>query len=330
MRLARAVSGGRAWLDGLTPFRRFGPLVLVAFYWAGLALRGGLRGDHVGVGLLILGLSYGGARVQPALRLLLPLIITGVVYDSQRFLPGRLCGPIHVVEPYELEKCLLGIPTGAGGVLTPSEWCQRHTHPVLDLITGACYITFIPMFVLVAAYFLFRVSRTGTKTRSAEFVRERSPRVMWALLCLNLLAFVTARCYPTAPPWYVARYGLGPAEASVPADPAGCTRFDQLVGAGVSAAYYGRSVDTFGAIPSLHVAYPLLTAYYAFQFGAARSISVAFFLLMNFSAVYLNHHYVVDLIAGWAYALFVAVAVDALRSRAWRRGGRAHPRSAGT
>lgn len=329
MRLSRAVSGWRAWLSGLTPLRLFGPLGLVACYWTGLLLLGGLRGDHFGVGLLILGLSYGGATTRPALRLLLPLIITGVVYDSRRFYPDSFRGPVHVVEPYSLERRLFGIPT-AGGVLTPSEWWQLHTHPLLDLITGACYITFIPTFVLTAAYFLSRVSRTGTKRRAAEFVRERSPRIMWALLCLNLVAFVTAHFYPTAPPWYVARYGLGPAGASVPADPAGCTRFDQLVGVGVFAAFYGRSVDPFGAIPSLHVAYPLLAVYYAFQFGAARSFSVAVFLLMCFSAVYLNHHYVIDLVAGWAYALFVAVAVDALHSRAWRRGGRAHPRSAGT
>jgi inositol phosphorylceramide synthase catalytic subunit len=258
--------------------------------------------------------------------LLLPLIITGVVYDSRRFLPDFLRGPVHVVEPYSLERRLFGIPT-TGGVLTPAEWWQLHTHPILDLIAGACYITFIPAFVLVAAYFLFRVSRTGTSTRPAEFVRDRSPRVMWALLCLNVVAYATAHRYPAAPPWYVARHGLGPADTSVAADPAGCARFDQLVGAGVFAAFYGRSVDAFGAIPSLHVAYPLLAAYYAFQFGAARSIAVAFFLLMCFSAVYLNHHYVIDLVAGSAYALVVAVAVDVLASRPWRRGGRARPRS---
>jgi membrane-associated phospholipid phosphatase len=255
------------------------------------------------------------------------LILAGVVYDGRRFVSDAARGPVHVAEPYDLEKRLFGIST-AGGTVTPSEWWQLHTHPLLDLITGACYITFIPAFVLIAAYFLFRVSRTGTNRRSAEFVRERAPRVMWALLCLNLAAFATAHCYPAAPPWYVARYGLGPADTSVPADPAGCTRFDQLLGVGVFAAFYARAVDPFGAIPSLHVAYPLLILYYAFQFGAARSASLAIFLLMCFSAVYLNHHYVIDLVAGGAYALLVAVAVDALLARAWRRVGRVPLRSA--
>jgi membrane-associated phospholipid phosphatase len=321
------LEGWRLWLDGLTPFRRLGPLALVATYWAGLSLLGGLRGDHVIVGLLILLLSYGGAKAEPVLQLLVPLIATGVVYDSRRFYPDRFRAHVHVIEPYDMERRLFGIPIAAGGVLTPSEWWQLHTHPVLDLITGACYITFIPAFVLTAAYFVFRVSRTGSEKRSAEFVRERSPRVMWALLCLNVMAFVTAHYYPAAPPWYVASHGLGPADTFAPANPAGCTRFDRLVGAGVFAAFYGRSVDTFGAIPSLHVAYPLLAVYYAFQFGAARSFSVAVLLLTCFSAIYLNHHYVVDVVVGCAYALFVAGAVDVLCARASRRGGRARPRS---
>ena len=88
------------------------------------------------------------------------------------------------------------------------------------------------------------------------------------------------------------------------------------------AEFYGRSVDPCGAIPSLHVAYPLLAVYYAFQFGAGRALSVAVFLITCFSAVYLNHHYVIDLIAGSAYALVVAAAFDFVQSarrRARRR-----------
>jgi membrane-associated phospholipid phosphatase len=68
---------------------------------------------------------------------------------------------------------------------------------------------------------------------------------------------------------------------------------------------YGRSADVFGAIPSLHIAYPLLAAFFAFQFGALRIFCFCFYLLMCFSAVYLNHHYILDIIWGSAYALVV-------------------------
>lgn len=300
-----------AWWEALPAWRRVLPLLLVLAYWTAITSLGGFRRDHLVVGGLVLALAYGGSRAAEALRFALPLVLTGVIYDARRFLPRSWRGPVHVAGPYALELRLFGIPTD-GGVLTPSEWWQRHTHPVLDLVAGACYITFIASFVAAAAWFVFRCGRAGTATRPAEYVRARAPRVMWALLLLNVAAFATAQRHPVAPPWYVEQYGLGPAVESARASAAGAARFDALVGTGVFVSFYGRSVDPFGAIPSLHVAYPLLAFYFAVRFGAARAATLAVFLLMCFSAVYLNHHYVIDLIAGGVYALVAGLAADAL------------------
>jgi membrane-associated phospholipid phosphatase len=60
----------------------------------------------------------------------------------------------------------------------------------------------------------------------------------------------------------------------------------------------------FGAVPSLHVAYALLVAlegWSVLTYGW-RVAAVAFFLTMCFSAVYLDHHWVLDALAGIAYA----------------------------
>ena len=120
-----------------------------------------------------------------------------------------------------------------------------------------------------------------------------------------MLGYTTYYWYAAAPPWYVATYGLGPANLSVQANSAGCVRFDQLLGTHFFTEMYGRAADVFGAIPSLHVAYPLLAAFFAFRFGALRIFSFCFYVLMCFSAVYLNHHYVLDIIWGSSYALLV-------------------------
>jgi membrane-associated phospholipid phosphatase len=311
----------RSWWSDVSTVWRAGTLLVVLFYWLTLAGLGGLRGDHLAVGLLALALSYGGPRAAEALRFAVPLVLTGVVYDSRQFLPDSWRGAVHVAGPYLLEKRLFGIATQAG-VVTPCEWWQRHTHPVLDLVTGACYITFIASFVAAAAYFEFSAGRSGTATRTAAYVRERAPRVMWALFFMNLAAFATAQLHPVAPPWYVDRNGLGPPQVLAHGNAAGAARFDALVGVPVFAAFYSRSVDPFGAIPSLHVAYPLLAAYFAFRFGAARAATLAVALLMCFSAVYLNHHYVIDLLAGGAYALATGIAVDVVHDAMLSRGRR--------
>jgi membrane-associated phospholipid phosphatase len=114
-------------------------------------------------------------------------------------------------------------------------------------------------------------------------------------------------------------YGLGPARLDVPANAAGCMRFDAMLGTHFFSEMYGRAADVHGAIPSLHVAYPLLAVLFAFQFKRMRAFSLGFYLLMCFSAVYLNHHYVLDILWGSTYAVLVATAVSWIRERQGKR-----------
>lgn len=303
------VSRWPRWWKDLSFTQKLGPFLIVLFYWLTLWFLNGFRGDHFTIGAVFLVLCYGGSPFRAALKFLLPVLLTGVVYDSQRFYSDYIRGEIRVKEPYLFDKNFFGI-SHSNSVLTPNEWLQLHIHPALDLVTGFAYLVFIAVFVLCALYFTVWLGHTGTKKKSAREIRIRSPRVMWSFFWVNVLGYSTYYWYPAAPPWYVDRYGLGPARLDTPADPAGCLRFDELLGTNFFTEMYGRSADVFGAIPSLHVAYPLLTVYYAFQFGALRGFSLFFYILMCFSAVYLNHHYILDLIWGSCYALFIAVLMD--------------------
>lgn len=297
------------WWTSLTLRQRILPVPSVLVFWGVFWGFQSFRIDHLFVGALILVLSYGGRAAREGLRFLMPLILTGIVYDSQRFYSDYIRGPVHVQEPYLFDKTFFGIST-LQGILTPNEWFQLHTHPFLDLITGFFYLTFILIFVLIAAYFYFRLSRVGTLRLPASEIALRAPRVMWAFFWVNVIGYSTYYWYAAAPPWYVTLHGLGPALMDTRSNPAGCIRFDQLLGTRFFSEMYGRSADVFGAIPSLHVAYPLQAVYYAFQFGALRAFSVFFFLIMCFAAVYLNHHYVLDILWGSVYAIAVCVVTD--------------------
>ena len=129
---------------------------------------------------------------------------------------------------------------------------------------------------------------------------------------------MTYFAYAAAPPWYVTQYGLGPARTDVRPAAAAAQRFDALLGTRFFDEMYGRGVDVFGAYPSLHVAYPLIAAILAFRIAAlrwARWPAVLFFLLMCLSAVYLQHHYVTDVVLGIAYAALALAAVSAWERR---------------
>ncbi|MEK6704656.1 MAG: phosphatase PAP2 family protein [Bdellovibrionota bacterium] len=285
------------------------PAILVLIYWSIILSLGGFRSDHLMIGLLILVLWYTGKPLRKLFNFLLPLILTGIIYDSQRFYSDYIRGPVHVAEPYNLEKFLFGIST-TNGLQTPNEWFQLHTNAILDLITGLAYIIFVPVFVITAACFSFYLSRKGTKKFPANKIATLAPAVMWSFFWVNMVGFSTYYWYAAAPPWYVALYGLGPARMDATANAAGCVRFDQILGTHFFDEWYGRSADVFGAIPSLHVAYPLIAVFFAFKFGALRTPSVLFYLIMCFAAVYLNHHYIIDVILGTAYGLAAALILN--------------------
>jgi membrane-associated phospholipid phosphatase len=320
--------GWVSWWNGLSLKGKYLPLLAIAAYWAVLAKLGGFRGDHVTTGVIILGLYYGGRLTHPLLPFVMPFLLTAICYDSQRFYSDYIRGPIHVSQPYNFDKAWFGI-MGADGVLrTPNEWWQLHSHPALDLITGFAYLTFFMAYIAVAAYFYFWVSRKGTETLLPGQVRERSRRMGWAFYWLNIVGYSTYYWYAASPPWYVALYGLGPARTDVPPSAASCVRFDEILGTHFFTQLYGRSADVHGAIPSLHVSYPLLAFIFALQFKRLRVFSLCFYLLMCFSAVYLNHHYILDILWGSAYAIIMYYVVDvasdwAQRRRAARAGAKA-------
>lgn len=301
------------WWNGLSPLAKWLPAASAFAIWAGLTALGGFKTDHRNIVIALLVLGYAGPHARKLLRFLTPLISTGVVYDTQRYYADAIRGRIRVEEPYLFDKTFFGIHVG-DKILTPNEFWQLNTNAFLDVITGFAYMVFIGVYTLIAGYFVFWLARKGTKKLSAARISVYAPYVMWAFFWLNVIGYTTYYWYPAAPPWYVSLYGLGPAQLDVPANPAGCARFDQIMGTHFFTGFYGRAADVFGAIPSLHVAYPLLTVLFAFQFGAVRTFSVFFYLLMCFSAVYLNHHYVLDILWGSTYAVIIFLVF-----RAWLR-----------
>jgi membrane-associated phospholipid phosphatase len=72
-------------------------------------------------------------------------------------------------------------------------------------------------------------------------------------------------------------------------------------------------VDSRAAFPSLHAAVSLLALFYAWRYARAWFwVLLPFVLGLWVSTIYLRHHYVVDLIAGWALAPVAAALAPRL------------------
>jgi inositol phosphorylceramide synthase catalytic subunit len=261
----------------------------------------GLRPEHVAGDALITLLAWSGPRGRRFTQLCLPLWLVGVSYDSLRLMSGWK-GPVRVDELYGAELSWFGI-SWDGRSHIPSDYFLEHTSPVLDLLCGAAYIGYLLEPIL---FFLYFTIADG----------ERAKRLVWGFLVLNVLGITTYLLYPAAPPWYVQRYGLGPARLDVPPSPAGAVRFDALTGIGLFSSFYARNPNVFGAMPSLHAAYPVLVLGTVAGMGAFWVAGCSLFaLLVAFSAVYLRHHYVWDVLVGWLYAVVATLAVRAAMER---------------
>ena len=268
--------------------------------WAAFWLRRGqLRWDHIATAVLLTALAYSSVKTKRLFVGLLPVALVGLLYDAMRFVRnvGLSESTVHLCDLRNAELHWFGVSV-AGTRVTLSDWLQAHATPWIDVACAVPYGTFL---WIVVAYVIFL------------FVRDfpTLQRFTWGFLTLNVVGFLTYHVYPAAPPWYYHQHGCAvDLRAAAGAGP-NLLRVDALLGIHYYAAYYGRASDVFGAVPSLHVAYPLLmiTEGWHLHRILGRTLLVAFYVWLSCSAVYLDHHWVIDIVAGSGYALATAVGI---------------------
>jgi len=275
------------------------PLLLAASYFLLIHFTMGLRPEHLLLAGFLLGCYFLHPKSREFVLDFLPLVFFGVLYDFLRIYPKDWAGPIHVEWPYALEKMLFGIPTDAGRII-PCAFFQTHHWAFADLITGFVY----SLHMIVPTGFAFYVW-----LKNREFVRHFN----WVFFIVNILAFATYVGLPVAPPWYVLKYGFLPGNWSTLPEAAGLSRFDALLHTSYYQGVYSKSAWVFGAMPSMHAGFPFLVVWHAKKIFRPRGwIPLALHMVtVWFAAVYLAHHYVIDLIAGVLY-VFVALWIYSL------------------
>jgi membrane-associated phospholipid phosphatase len=197
-----------------------------------------------------------------------------------------------------------------GKLVIPSDYFAAHALPAVDLLTALFYLCWIPVPLGFAGYLFVVDKRTFLHYSLAFFV-------------INLVGFVVYYTHPAAAPWYVERYGFA-FDPTVHSDAAGLLRADRILGFGLFEGIYAKGSNVFAAMPSLHSAYPLAGVYYSLR-QPRRWITVGFVIVtvgIWFSAVYLSHHYILDVLAGIACGITGIIICEKLifsnpRIRRW-------------
>jgi inositol phosphorylceramide synthase catalytic subunit len=232
----------------------------------------------------------------------LPLGLVALVYAAMGKVRNVGVSPasVHLCDLRAREVALFGISMN-GARVTPNDWWQAHSSRALDAVCAVPYATFV---LVCAAFAVWLYGRDYA----------RMVRFGWCFLALNLAGFATYHLYPAAPPWYCHAHGCTVDVSAMASEGPALARVDAWIGVPYFASMYSRSSAVFGAIPSLHVAYALLVVLEGWDVlpGAWRAASAAFFALMCFAAVYLDHHWVEDVIAGAVCSVVVASVARAV------------------
>jgi membrane-associated phospholipid phosphatase len=223
------------------------------------------------------------------------------VYDLLRGLSDGLAGRAYVLPQLRADEWLFG-----GTV--PTVWLQQHLYSPdphwYDFIVVPVYMSHfvVPLAVAVALW-----ARSYAQFRL----------YIWAFSILTVLALVTFAAFPAAPPWLAAQQGLLPFVERVPSHTLATSGIPSIHSAITRGEAYANPV---AAMPSLHAAVPLLVL--LLSWGRARvtgrTLLSVYVLAMAFTLVYGGEHYVVDILAGWLYAVvavLLARAVVRRRSR---------------
>jgi inositol phosphorylceramide synthase catalytic subunit len=281
------------------------PLPFVA--WSlGCILAGKGRWEHVGLMVVAPVLAFASAATKKLFVGILPMGFLGLVYDAMRWVKdvGVTPARVHLCDLRALDMRIASATVG-GERGSVHDWLQAHASTPLDLIGAVPYGTFLYVAIGFAIFLYVK-----------DY--ERMRRFGWAFLAVNLVGFATYHLYPAAPPWYFHAHGCTVDMAAHASEGPNLARVDALLGIHYFHDFYGRAADVFGAVPSLHVSYPLLIVLFGWPImrWPGRVFTIAFLLMMCGAAVYLDHHWIVDVLLGLAYA----AAVHGVSVLAARRG----------
>jgi len=202
---------------------------------------------------------------------------------------------------------------------------------LLDFLAASVYLVhFALAWVFAALLYFYHRGKIDSKGRPII-----EP---WTFLLtmgiLNLIAVLTQISWPTAPPWYLEQYGADQEPSyEIAGDEAGLERVDSLLQFNLFKRLYGQSPIVFGSFPSLHAAWPICIAIFipsGFRFG--KWIGFVYVGVVWWAAMYLNHHYLVDLLGGAIFTVFsyfvatrsIALAVEHLNHKIYSRGSCMH------
>ena len=275
-------------------------LLFSLLYWLWFGLVVGIDAMAIAFYLLCVGLFFSTSMTRKLGVCFTPLFIYLICYSSLKILHDYNPFPIHNKGLYDMEVKLFGVKLD-GLKVSLCEFFNQHVNLLSDIIAGSFYITWAPFPILFGLWAFYK------KRRKLVF------NFWLAFLTINIFGFIIYIVLPAAPPWYYLKYGAEIIQ-DLGGEAAGLARFDQLIGFGLYEGMYSQGTNTFGALPSMHAAFPMVLSYYSFRYKNKIFSSIFLISMVSiwFGAIYSNHHYLIDVLMGMSCAIIGIFLTDLL------------------
>jgi len=236
------------------------------------------------------------------LLLLSPALMWFIEFNLSKFIPERIRPQVDTTTlPYLDSRILYGY--------TLLHWPRNilEDNPdfnglvaFLDMLSALVYIIHFCFvwFFAIGIYFYYR------KKVDANGKPLLNPwTFFWCWGLLNFVSVTAQLVWPTAPPWYVELYGTKPPSYSMGGSPAGLANADNILRFKLFAMVYGNSPVVFGSFPSLHGAWPIMITIFTPNGKRFKIAGAIYASLVWWAAMYLNHHYLTDLLGGLFFVI---------------------------
>ena len=285
---------------------RKGLSVLIGCYalvYLGQAALHGQLVSPVGLLMLMIAVALWANRTGRFLRDWVPVLVGLLAYGLTVAAVPSFGLRVHYWPQIDADR-VLGFGT------LPTTWLQAHlyhgTTGPLEVFSVAMYVShFIAPLLLAFGIWALWQGRGFTD-------------LLFGLLTVSILATITFLIAPTAPPWLASEHGLIPTVHPIIRN----ALFDLDLNALALRKGDSSSYNVVAAVPSLHVAWPVICLLVIRTYRLPKPVFVAQLALtlgVVFAIVYTGEHYLVDAIIGALYALvawwLVQWALGATRRR---------------
>jgi inositol phosphorylceramide synthase catalytic subunit len=286
---------GRYWIIPLLP----------AVYSVVLFRIGDLRWEHVVISLSVAALGFGTRTTKAFFVLTSPFLLMAWGDDAIRYLI-RVFVTSDRILGCSLRSAELALFSVGQNQTLPDYFALHHT-PVFDVLAAIPYGIFW-MIPLGYACWLFYADKA------------RLSYYLWSLLLAQVIAWGIWLTFPAAPPWYIQAHGCF-IDASAPPSAAALVRVDHLLGFDYFQSFYSRGMTTFGALPSMHCAFPMVGLLTAWRVASwkTRPLHLLYTGSMVAASVYLDHHWLLDGLFGWLISAAAVLAVGAFVRARFRK-----------